>query len=249
MERSNDDVLSLFSGAGGLSYGFSLAGLKPKTAAEINADACGTYRHNVGSECHQVDLSLTDTEYFKRFYGKKRPFAVIGGPPCQGFSTAGARYADDPRNQLIFNYLRVVTELRPRWFLFENVEGLLTSADGSSVVSLVNEFVKIGYSVRLQKVNFASYGVPQTRKRVVLIGNNLGVNFEFPIERFSFDSGKSKKLNGMPFAPSVDDGNAFSGVLERPSPAAPPACTYQTLPLKLMVAVTAAEETPLLVPV
>lgn len=214
MESSNDDVLSLFSGAGGLSYGFSLAGLQPKAAAEINADACGTYRHNVSSECHQVDLSSTGSEFFKNFYSKKNPFAVIGGPPCQGFSTAGARYTDDPRNQLIFNYLRVVTELRPRWFLFENVEGLLTSADGTSVVTLVNEFVKIGYSVRLQKVNFASYGVPQTRKRVVLIGNRLGVDFEFPLETYSFDSGKSKKLNGKPLAPTVDDALAS---LETPS--------------------------------
>jgi len=201
----SDDVLSFFSGAGGFSYGFAQAGLKPLCGAEIDKDACATYERNVGSDCHNVDLSSIDPEYFRKIAGRREPFAVIGGPPCQGFSTAGSRDASDPRNRLIFNYLNIVDRLRPRWFIFENVEGLLTSGHGSAVSSLVREFIRIGYCVRVQKVNFAAYGVPQTRKRVLIIGNSLGVDFEFPEETRSYASGKSKKQNGKPFAPTLDD--------------------------------------------
>lgn len=203
MHSRSDHVLSLFSGAGGFSYGFSLAGLKPRLGAEIDKSACATYRANLGSTCHNVDLSTVGPELFKDALGGKAPFAIIGGPPCQGFSTAGPRDAADPRNRLIFNYFRIVEALRPRWFIFENVEGLLTSGDGIAVVSLVREFLRIGYNVRLQKVNLAGFGVAQTRKRVLLIGNCIGVEFLFPVEQFSYDSGKAKKLSEKPFAPTL----------------------------------------------
>ncbi len=209
--NSSPAVLSLFSGAGGFSYGFKLAGFDLLGGAEIDRDACESYSRNLGSPCHNVDLSTTGPEFFFDLADGRSPFAIIGGPPCQGFSTAGPRRADDPRNQLIFNYFRIVEKLQPRWFLFENVEGLLTSGLGEAVVSLVSEFVKIGYSVRVQKVNFAGYGVPQTRKRVLIIGNRLGLNFEFPGETHSFESGKSHKRNGRPFAPSFDDATAGLG--------------------------------------
>lgn len=203
MNTQSDDVLTLFSGAGGFSYGFAQAGLKPLCGAEINADACQSYEANVGSTCYNLDLSQTSPSFFKDMLGGKEPFAIIGGPPCQGFSTAGARNVEDPRNRLIFNYLRMVTEVRPRWFIFENVEGLLTSGNGEAVSSLVREFLRIGYSVRVEKVNLAAYGVPQTRKRVLIIGNRLGASFNFPEELFSYDSGKAKKRSSKPFAPTL----------------------------------------------
>ena len=117
----SDAVVSLFSGAGGFSAGFSQAGLKPLFGADINADACQTYQLNIGSPCHQLDLSTVEPSYIEKLAGGNRPFVVIGGPPCQGFSTAGPRNSADPRNQLIFNYLNIVERLSPRWFIFENV--------------------------------------------------------------------------------------------------------------------------------
>lgn len=201
----SDSVLSLFSGAGGFSSGFSAAGLKPVGGAEIDADACATYESNVGSPCHRLDLSTASPSFFKDVVGGREPLAIIGGPPCQGFSTAGARDPDDVRNRLIFNYLRIVEEVRPRWFIFENVEGLLTAGRGDAVFSLVGQFLRIGYSVRVHKVNFASYGVPQTRKRVLIIGNRLGADFLFPDETHSFESGKSKKKSARPLAPSLKE--------------------------------------------
>ena len=203
MQSNPDHVLSLFSGAGGFSYGFSLAGLKPLCGAEIDKNACATYEANVGSTCHNIDLSEAAPDLFKSSLGGKEPFAIIGGPPCQGFSTAGPRNSGDPRNRLIFNYFRIVESVRPRWFIFENVEGMLTSGDGEAVSSLVREFLRIGYSVRLEKVNLAGFGVAQTRKRVLIIGNRMGVEFFFPPERFSYDSGKAKKRSGKPFAPTL----------------------------------------------
>jgi DNA (cytosine-5)-methyltransferase 1 len=211
----SDSVLSLFSGAGGFSYGFANAGLSPICGAEIDKDACATYEQNVGSICHNVDLSAVEPNFFRDMLGSKEPFAVIGGPPCQGFSTAGARDVQDPRNQLIFNYLRIVAEVRPRWFIFENVEGLLTSGHGSAVFALVREFLRLGYSVRVHKMNLAAYGVPQTRKRVLIIGNRLGVDFSLPPEMYSYDSGKSQKRSSKPFAPTLDQALEGLGVAAR----------------------------------
>ena len=207
-------VVSLFAGAGGFSYGFSQAGLKPRFGAEIDSDACRSYELNVGSPCHQVDLGTITPTAVKAMASGEQPFIVIGGPPCQGFSTAGPRNATDPRNRLIFNYLAIVEELAPKWFIFENVEGLLTSGNGQDVARLVREFVSLGYSVRLQKVNLAAYGVPQTRKRVLIIGNKLGIDFDFPRELFSYDSGKAKKASALPMAPTLNE--AIAG-LGRPS--------------------------------
>jgi DNA (cytosine-5)-methyltransferase 1 len=203
MHKQSDHVVSLFSGAGGFSHGFATAGLKPHCGAELSKEACATYEQNIGSPCHNLDLGTVSPSFFKALLGGARPFAIIGGPPCQGFSTAGPRNADDPRNRLIFNYLRIVGEVRPRWFIFENVEGLLTSGRGRDVSALVREFLSLGYSVRLEKVNLAAYGVPQTRKRVLIIGNRLDARFEFPEARFSFDSGKVKRRDARPFAPTL----------------------------------------------
>ncbi|MFT4240916.1 MAG: DNA cytosine methyltransferase [Acidovorax sp.] len=209
--NQDDIVVSLFAGAGGFSTGFAQAGLKPLFGADINVDACKSYELNIGSACYPLDLSIADPSLLQNLVGGQKPLAVIGGPPCQGFSTAGPRNSSDPRNRLIFNYLHIVDRLSPRWFVFENVEGLLTSGGGRDLARLVREFVGLGYSVRMQKVNLASYGVPQTRKRVLIIGNRLGIDFEFPAELHSFDSGKAKKASGLPMAPTLDDAIAGLG--------------------------------------
>lgn len=211
LNLQSDEVLSFFSGAGGFSHGFSQAGLKPICGADIDRDACSSYEANVGGTCHNLDLAQVNPAFFQAAFRGKEPFAVIGGPPCQGFSTAGTREGSDPRNRLIVNYFNMVACLRPRWFIFENVEGLLTSGNGGAVSSLVREFIRIGYSVRLQKANLAAYGVPQTRKRVFIIGNRMGIDFDFPEETCSFDSGKSRKHSGKPFAPTLSEAIAGLG--------------------------------------
>jgi len=98
-------VVSLFSGAGGLSLGFAQASLKPVLGIDINPDACRTYENNLGVPCHNLDFNNFDQSSLLNIIASyQNVFAVIGGPPCQGFSTAGSRNGLDPRNQLIFNY-------------------------------------------------------------------------------------------------------------------------------------------------
>ena len=86
-----DSVLSLFSGAGGFSFGFSQAGLKPPFGADVDANARATYESNVGSPCHNFDLSTASPDFFRQLVQGREPLAIIGGPPCHGFRTAGAR--------------------------------------------------------------------------------------------------------------------------------------------------------------
>ncbi len=205
-------VVSLFSGAGGLSLGFASAGAKPCFAADFDKHACASYKANLGIDCDNIDLSMEAIPdlLHDRLAGLGEVFAVIGGPPCQGFSTAGGRKGDDPRNNLIFNYIAIVERLRARWFLFENVEGLLTSSNGESIQLLVKLLIESGYTVRLEKVNFAAFGLPQSRKRVVLIGNKKSLHFRFPEETHSYNAGKHK-ADGL-FSSSPPVGIALAGL-------------------------------------
>jgi len=187
-----------------MSLGFATAGTKPTFAADIDEDACATYRANLGVDTVCADLSKEARNILSELDRFRGSFALIGGPPCQGFSSAGKKSARDKRNKLIFAYIGIVGRVLPRWFLFENVEGLLTSNGGKSIRDLVKEFIQLGYCVRLEKINFASYGLPQGRKRIILIGNRLGLDFGFPAPSHSFNAGKHKNLNGLPLAPSLN---------------------------------------------
>lgn len=210
ISNTNDKVASLFSGAGGFSLGFAQAGLKPGFAIDIDSDACRTYQENFGIQPFNEDISNLSEKAILSLEEYKNCFAIIGGPPCQGFSTAGSRNANDARNKLIFSYLNIVKYIKPRWFIFENVEGLLTSGNGSSIEGLVKEFVSMGYTLRVEKVNFAAYGLPQGRKRVLIVGNSCGTNFNFPQLSHSFSSGKHNSLNSLPTAPTL--GDALAGL-------------------------------------
>lgn len=202
--RQPDRVVSLFSGAGGCSLGFRDAGMSLALAADNDPDAAATYSQNIGTECQVLDLSDASlAEDIVKQIGRRNPAIIVGGPPCQGFSTAGPRRSDDPRNRLIYNYLEIVERTLPRWVWFENVEGILTSNGGKDIVALVRALADIGYVVRLEKLNFAGYGVPQTRKRVLIVGNRLGMAFTLPEERFGYNSGKSRSTTRTLSAPAL----------------------------------------------
>lgn len=201
-------IVSLFSGAGGLSLGFGAGGLQPSFAADINRDACATYRQNLGIDAYVLDLGAQDREPLHRLLAPYRGcMAVVGGPPCQGFSTAGSRRSDDPRNHLVFSYLDAVDYLRPCWFLFENVEGILTSGGGESLRDLAACFIERGYTLRIDKINLAGFGLPQSRKRVLIMGNLVGLPFRLPPETHAFHAGKhvSRGLTHglLPAAPTI----------------------------------------------
>jgi len=173
----------LFAGAGGCSLGFKRAGYRILYAQDIEPSAVETYRANFPeTPCCQEDIQTFDFEKLRVELGLETGALdiLIGGPPCQGFSTAGARFWDDPRNALLKNYVHALDVFRPKWFLMENVEGLLTLKKGQYVSEIAKAFVNLGYLVRIDKVYAHEYGVPQRRKRVFLIGNALGFDFDLP---------------------------------------------------------------------
>ena len=181
--KKQPKAISLFAGAGGCSLGFKLAGYEIVYATDFDKSAVETYKNNFPNtiaECkdiNEIDFSQLLID-LKLKHGEID--ILIGGPPCQGFSTAGPRFWDDPRNLLLKQYVRALEIIKPKWFLMENVEGLLTSNNGEYISETVKAFVKLGYSIRLEKVYSQEYAVPQRRKRVIIIGNRLGINFSFP---------------------------------------------------------------------
>lgn len=165
--------LDLFCGAGGLTLGFERAGFIHAGAADIDKSAVDTYNKNFSKAAQKLDLSINPSYKF--------PVAdiIVGGPPCQGFSSAGAQQAADTRNDLVSRFALLICELRPKAFVFENVEGFLTAQNGHYLFGLLRPLIAQGYQIHLRKVNAANYGVPQNRKRVLAIGG-LGWEPSFP---------------------------------------------------------------------
>jgi len=176
-------AISLFAGAGGCSLGFEWAGFDLLLGIDNNEDAVQTYRENFSSTpCLLKDITELTADDILDISNLKRGELdfLIGGPSCQGFSSAGVRFWDDPRNRLLKHYVRLLRGLRPHWFLMENVEGLLTADKSKYIFEVTKSFIEAGYTVRLHKLYAHWYGLPQMRKRVFIIGNSHGIEFEFP---------------------------------------------------------------------
>lgn len=164
-------VVDLFCGAGGLSLGLQRAGFDLVYAMDHDASAVETYRRNFGNHIKHGEIT-TDLEV-------PDSTLIVGGPPCQGFSSAGKRETGDHRNTLVSIFAAIVARKRPRAFIFENVEGFLTAEDGARVLDLLGPLIAAGYRVHVRKLNAANYGVPQLRKRVLVVGG-LGWDPEIP---------------------------------------------------------------------
>lgn len=190
--------IDLFCGAGGLSAGFQEAGFRCVYAIDNNQSALDTYQHNFQDHIQQDDI----TEDLVL----PRADVIIGGPPCQGFSSAGMRRIDDKRNSLVRVFSELVVRHSPKAFVFENVEGLLTSSDGDRVFDLLDPLIESGYRIHLHKINAANYGVPQHRKRVLAIGG-LGWEPTFPEQtHMAFGApGASKAFRYLPLCPTLAD--------------------------------------------
>lgn len=169
-------VISLFSGCGGLDLGLIQAGNTIVWANDIDKDACATYRENIGDhivcdDIKNIDISsLPDAD------------VVVGGFPCQGFSQANRlRTLDDDRNKLYRFFYNTILIKQPKFFIAENVKGILSLGKGTAIKQIVSEFETAGYTTSVNLINMADYGVPQTRQRVIIIGQreNLGKEFLF----------------------------------------------------------------------
>lgn len=176
-------AISLFCGAGGCSLGFKQAGYNILMATDIDKTAIETYKLNFPkTDVVLQDIDNIDFNEVLNKYGIKEGELdfLIGGPPCQGFSTAGTRFWDDSRNHLLKSYINALEVIKPKWFMMENVEGLLTSNQGIYLTETIKAFAKLGYKIQLEKVYSQEFGIPQRRKRVIILGNRLGINFSMP---------------------------------------------------------------------
>lgn len=173
----NMKIISLFSGAGGLDLGFTYAGFDIVMANEYDSAIWETYERNHKSTLIKDDIRKIPASAFPDCDG------IIGGPPCQSWSEAGSlKGIDDPRGQLFFEYIRLLEEKQPKFFLAENVSGMLANRHKNAVKNIIHLFEKAGYNVYIQLLNAADYGVPQDRKRVFYVGirRNLNCVFRFP---------------------------------------------------------------------
>lgn len=174
--------VDLFAGAGGLSLGLESAGWRPVLGVEMWPDAVRTYCANRGGR-DGVGLGIWDRDIADlgtSDLDERMPNGVdwvVGGPPCQGFSTVGKRDREDPRNRLVKQFARVVKHLNPWGILLENVQGL---ADMRFVEPIRTIFSNLGYETQVAVLRAADYGVPQLRKRVFFVGSRSGLRFRFP---------------------------------------------------------------------
>lgn len=171
-------LISLFSGAGGLDLGFEKAGFEIAMANEFDKTIWATYERNHSAPLIKGDIrSIKESDFPNDIDG------IIGGPPCQSWSEAGSlRGIDDERGQLFFDYIRILKDKQPKFFLAENVSGMLANRHSEAVQNIVKCFEGCGYNVSITLVNAADYGVPQDRKRVFYIGfrKDLNIDFKFP---------------------------------------------------------------------
>ena len=170
------NVLDLFCGAGGFSYGLDKnRHFKTVVALDFDEQAAETFKKNMPVAEVRVG-DITDSKTKKEIISlakKEKVNMIIGGPPCQGYSMKGKKLGlEDPRNFLFREYLSIVQALKPEVFVIENVKGLLLSSNGWFRDEILSEIKKLGYSVEYGILNASDYGVPQARERVIIIGSN-----------------------------------------------------------------------------
>ncbi len=175
------NIVSLFTGAGGLDLGFENAGFKIIWANEFDTTITPTLRENFPNTVVD-ERSVTDvpSEEIPKAIG------VIGGPPCQSWSEAGAgRGLGDKRGKVFFEHIRVIRDKQPLFFLAENVSGMLSTRHQQALSNLIEEFNKLGYSFDYQLLNAKNYNVPQDRKRVIFVGYHKKMNKKFVFPKVS----------------------------------------------------------------
>jgi len=192
-------ILDLFCGIGGLSYGFEQTGNFVTVAGlDLLEDRVKTFQLN---HPHAYGFLFDIRKFTPNVIDKylvKSPKVIVGGAPCQGFSSIRpfrTLSADDQRNNLFNHFAEYIDYFSPDWFVFENVIGLLTHKKGKTLQILLKEFASLGYRVDFKVLNSAYYGVPQLRERLIIVGNKKGVDFNFPKATHYFDDFRSMAGN------------------------------------------------------
>jgi len=177
-------VIDLFSGVGGLSYGFACDdNFEIIAANEILPNIAKAYSLNHPAvKMYAEDITNFNAQKIKKDLNIKAGEVeiIVAGPPCQAYSTVGKRLANDPRGKLFKEYYRVLKEFNPKFFIFENVRGLLSIQGGELFKTIISCFESLGYKVQYKLLNAADYGAPQIRERVMIIGSKLKTDFQYP---------------------------------------------------------------------
>lgn len=231
--RNGYNFVDLFSGAGGLSCGLTMAGFTPVASVEIMPQAVETYKFNFvdkkkfDEEVETRDITTDEAkEALYRSIGDKHIHLLVGGFPCQGFSLSGNRVVNDERNSLYREMLKIVDYIRPEYIVMENVEGLRSMLNGKIEEKIISDYKNIGYDINVTVLNSADYGVAQTRRRVIFVGNRIdGINYHpkpfmdkyktlgEEIERFMYMD-EDKKINHIFSRHTEDMKNKISSVPE-----------------------------------
>lgn len=210
--KKNDKptFIDLFSGCGGMSLGFEMAGFQPILAIDNWSDALRTYQvNNPGVPVLEADLMSLEVEAVAR--DCPRPTMIIGGPPCQGFSISGKRDPNDPRNILYQSFVNFVDLLRPKFFVMENVPNMASMGEGVILRAAVEEFEALGYKVSSQTLLASDFGVPQNRRRLFVVGVASDCKFEFPRPIFGLNTPKVSTSDAISdlTEDSLDDGMPY----------------------------------------
>lgn len=198
--------IDLFSGAGGMSLGATSCGIDVKYAVELDANAANTFAINhPGTLLLNADIRAIKASSFRRI-SRKQPLVVFGGPPCQGFSTSNQtnRNRANANNWLFQEYLRVVSEVRPDWVVFENVKGLIETESGFFLDAVLSGFKKLGYTTKHLVLNSADFGVPQRRARLFIVASLHGCHVPDPAVRTPIPRTVREALDDLP---SLENGD------------------------------------------
>lgn len=189
MSENRMTAIDLFSGAGGLHIGFEKAGFEIKLCIDNDNLVERTHKRNFPTiPMINQDIRTVTIDEIRKYLPNGTVDVVIGGPPCQGFSTIGKRVSSnpekraehDPRNELVIVYANIIKALQPKFIVMENVKGILTMNKGAYLETVLSVLQDAGYTADYKLVNMADYGVPQIRERVIILGNRLGLPVTFP---------------------------------------------------------------------
>ncbi|HEY9653360.1 MAG TPA: DNA cytosine methyltransferase, partial [Coleofasciculaceae cyanobacterium] len=203
------NFIDLFCGAGGITQGLVQAGFNPVASVEISPIASETHKRNFPKCRHFCgDMQEFNSQEWLAQIEAHPIHLVVGGPPCQGFSVAGKRDPNDPRNHLFKEFIRIVSEVRPWYVVMENVPGILTMKKGKVKQAIFEEFESIGYSnISVAILESAAYGVPQIRPRAIFIANRFGMQNPYPKPQLSPEQYK-------PIESAIDDLPTYTPIPE-----------------------------------
>lgn len=203
-------AVDLFAGVGGISLGLEMAGILPILGVENDESCVEALKHNFPNKIIiNEDIRNVSGSDIRELIKNKEIDLLAGGPPCQGFSLIGLRDPNDERSRLVFEFLRIAKEIKPKFLLIENVPGMLSAQKGEFMKELVKIIDEIGYNVRtpIQILNAANFGVPQNRKRVFILAGRKDLNIipDYPLPTHKNIREKKEHDWDLPFSPTVNE--------------------------------------------